>query len=38
MREWLLVLLPFALVLYFVVFPDQFSAAVDALGGLAFNR
>jgi hypothetical protein len=38
MREWLLVLLPLALVLYFVIFPDQFSAAVDTLGGLVFNR
>ena len=38
MREWLLVLLPLALALYFVVFPDQFNAALDALGGLIFNR
>lgn len=38
MRDWLLVLLPLGLVLYFVVFPDQFSAALDALGSLIFNR
>ena len=32
MREWLLMLIPFALVLYFAVFPDQFSATLHWLG------
>ena len=26
MRDWLLMLAPLALVLYFVIYPDQFSA------------
>ena len=38
MREWLLVLLPVVLVLYFVTFQDQFSAVVEGLGGIIFNR
>jgi hypothetical protein len=38
MRDWLLVLLPVLLVLYFLIFPDHFSAVLDALGGLIFNR
>jgi hypothetical protein len=38
MREWLLVLLPVLLVLYFVIFQDQFSAVMDGLGGIIFKR
>ena len=38
MREWLLVLLPVVLVLYFVIFQDQFSWVMDALSGTIFNR
>jgi hypothetical protein len=37
MREWLLMLIPFALVLYFVIFPDQFGAAFHWLGQLFFQ-
>ena len=37
MREWLLTLIPIAFVLYFVVFPDQFSATLDFLHGLIFK-
>ena len=37
MREWLLMLIPFALVLYFVVFPDQFSVTFHWLGQLFFQ-
>ena len=37
MREWLLMLIPLALVLYFVIFPDQFSATLDFLNGLIFK-
>jgi hypothetical protein len=29
MREWLLVILPLALVLYFLAFPDQLGSTVD---------
>jgi len=29
MREWLLVVTPLALVLYFLMFPDQLAPAVD---------
>ena len=29
MREWLLVVTPLALVVYFLVFPDQLGLAVD---------
>jgi hypothetical protein len=38
MREWLLVLFPVALIFYFVIFPDQFSAVMDTLGGVIFKR
>jgi len=38
MREWLLVLLPVVLILYFVIFQDQFSAVMYGLGGIIFNR
>ena len=37
MREWLMVLLPLAIILYFVVFPDQFSAAMQFLGQVFFR-
>jgi hypothetical protein len=37
MREWLLMLIPIALVLYFAVFPDQFSASFHWLGQLFFQ-
>ena len=26
MREWMLVLIPVALIVYFIVYPDQFTA------------
>jgi hypothetical protein len=29
MREWLLVVTPLALVIYFLIFPDQLGTAVD---------
>jgi len=38
MREWSLVLLPVVLILYFVIFQDQFGALMDGLGGIVFNR
>jgi hypothetical protein len=31
MREWLLVLVPIALVIYFLVYPDQFHAITNWL-------
>jgi hypothetical protein len=34
MREWLLVLAPVAVVIYFVIYPDQFAALVHWAGGL----
>ena len=34
MRDWWLVLLPIGIVLYFVVFPDQFSAFIVWAEGL----
>jgi len=37
MRDWWLVLLPVMIVLYFVVFPDQFSTALHWLGGVVFK-
>src|SRR5690349_7509173 len=37
MREWLLVLLPVGLILYFVIFQDQFSAVMAGLGRIIFN-
>jgi hypothetical protein len=37
MREWLLMLIPLGLVLYFVIFPDQFDAALHWLGGVIFK-
>jgi hypothetical protein len=37
MREWLLMLIPFSLILYFVVFPDQFNATLDLLHGFIFK-
>ena len=37
MREWLLMLIPFAAVLYFVIFPDQFSATLHWLGQIIFK-
>jgi hypothetical protein len=37
MREWVLTLIPLAFVLYFVVFPDQFSAILHWLGQLIFQ-
>jgi hypothetical protein len=33
MREWMLVLIPAVLVIYFVVFPDQFHWLVYWLAG-----
>ncbi len=38
MREWWLVVLPFAIILYFIVFPDQFTEALDWLGRAIFQR
>ena len=37
MREWLLMLIPFAAVLYFVIFPDQFNATLHWLGQIIFK-
>jgi hypothetical protein len=34
MREWLLMLVPVALIVYFVVYPHQFSALLTWLLGL----
>jgi hypothetical protein len=33
MRDWLLVLVPLVIVVYFAVFPDQFHALVSWLSG-----
>ena len=38
MRDWLLVLLPLALVLYFVVFPDHFDLVLGWLDSLLFQH
>lgn len=38
MRDWLLVLLPLALVLYFVVFPDHFDLVLGWLDSLLFKH
>ncbi len=37
MREWLLMLIPVTLVFYFIIYPDQFSAALSWLGSLMFR-
>jgi hypothetical protein len=34
MREWLLVLVPFALIIYFVIYPHQFGAVLTWLIGI----
>ena len=37
MREWLLVLVPIVIVVYFVAFPDQFYWFVSWVSGLSFR-
>jgi hypothetical protein len=37
MREWLLMLVPVALIIYFVVYPNEFSALLTWLGGRPFR-
>jgi len=37
MRDWLLVLLPLALVLYFMVLPDHFHLVIGWLDSLVFS-
>jgi hypothetical protein len=38
MRDWLLVLLPLALVLYFMVFPDHFHSVIGGLDSIVFTH
>ena len=38
MRDWLLELLPLALALYFVVFPDDFHSVLAWLDNLVFRH
>jgi hypothetical protein len=37
MREWLLMLVPVALIIYFVVYPNEFSALLTWLWGHSFR-
>ena len=38
MRDWLLVLLPILIALYFILFPDQFDVALKSLHGIIFQN
>jgi hypothetical protein len=38
MRDWLLVILPLALVVYFVVFPDHFASVMRWVDGIVFKH
>lgn len=38
MRDWLLVLLPLALVLYFMVFPDHLHSVIGGLDSIVFTH
>ena len=38
MRDWLLVLLPILIALYFIIFPDQFNVALNWLHGIIFQN
>ena len=38
MRDWLLVLLPILIALYFILFPDQFDVALKWLHGIIFQN
>ena len=33
MREWLLMLVPVVIIIYFVVYPNEFSALLTCYGG-----
>lgn len=37
MREWLYVLLPVAIIFYFLIFPDQFSMFVNWATSFLYN-
>jgi len=38
MRDWLLVLAPVILVIYFLVFPSHFDGTLQWLGAIVFNH
>ena len=38
MRDWLLVLLPILIALYFIIFPDQFHVALNWLHEIVFQN
>jgi hypothetical protein len=38
MREWLLTLIPVALVFYFVIDPDQFSSVLSWMAAVALSH
>jgi hypothetical protein len=38
MRDWLLVLLPVLIALYFIIFPAQFDVVLNWLHGIVFQN
>jgi hypothetical protein len=38
MRDWLLVLLPVLIALYFIIFPDQFGVMLNWFHGIIFQN